>query len=169
MWILKKVQKVLGLTAPHHTQFKQILKFINSGVLYKDLHEWSDVKYCKMMKIRIFCIWILLNRHCGIKDPSWSELRHFVWFLNTQLVDFENSAFVSLAAAEDLPGFSQFVLRFLIQMSRVRNFSKCWEWRLYLIFNDFIPSSIVDEITDSRTDVKLSDGKVASYLKYFKT
>ncbi|XP_056014152.1 E3 ubiquitin-protein ligase rnf213-alpha-like isoform X2 [Ostrea edulis] len=63
------------------------------------------------------CLHTLL-RHCGIKDPSWAELRHFVWFLNTQLVDFENSAFVSLAAAEDLPGFSQFVLRFLIQMSR---------------------------------------------------
>jgi hypothetical protein len=28
--------------------------------------------------------------------------------------------FVSAAAAEDLPGFSKFVLRFLIQMSRVR-------------------------------------------------
>ncbi|XP_061169263.1 E3 ubiquitin-protein ligase RNF213-like isoform X1 [Saccostrea echinata] len=63
------------------------------------------------------CLQTLL-KHCGIRDPSWAELRHFVWFLNTQLVDFENSAFVSLAAAEDLPGFSQFVLRFLIQMSR---------------------------------------------------
>ncbi|XP_061169274.1 E3 ubiquitin-protein ligase rnf213-alpha-like [Saccostrea echinata] len=63
------------------------------------------------------CLQTLL-KHCGIRDPSWAELRHFVWFLNTQLVDFENSAFLGLAAAKDLPGFSQFVLRFLIQMSR---------------------------------------------------
>ncbi|XP_053396335.1 E3 ubiquitin-protein ligase rnf213-alpha-like isoform X2 [Mercenaria mercenaria] len=63
------------------------------------------------------CLQTLL-RHCGLEDPSWSELHHFVWFLNTQLVDFENNMFVSAAAAEDLPGFSTFVLRFLIQMSR---------------------------------------------------
>ncbi|XP_052808680.1 E3 ubiquitin-protein ligase rnf213-alpha-like isoform X1 [Mya arenaria] len=63
------------------------------------------------------CLDVLL-RHCGVRDPSWSELHHFVWFLNTQLVDFEQNQFVSLAAAEDLPGFATFVLRFLIQMSR---------------------------------------------------
>eukprot|EP00105_Crassostrea_gigas_P007930 XP_011422347.1 PREDICTED: E3 ubiquitin-protein ligase rnf213-alpha isoform X2 [Crassostrea gigas] len=63
------------------------------------------------------CLQTLL-KHCGIPDPSWAELRHFVWFLNTQLVDFESSDYLSHAAAEDLPGFAQFVLRFLIQMSR---------------------------------------------------
>ncbi|XP_052808691.1 E3 ubiquitin-protein ligase rnf213-alpha-like isoform X2 [Mya arenaria] len=63
------------------------------------------------------CLDVLL-RHCGVRDPSWSELHHFVWFLNTQLVDFEQNQFVSVAAAEDLPGFATFVLRFLIQMSR---------------------------------------------------
>ncbi|CAC5425101.1 RNF213 [Mytilus coruscus] len=59
-----------------------------------------------------------LLRHCGIRDPSWSELHHFVSFLNKQLQDFEVSAFCGLAAVEDLPGFAKFVLRFLIQMSR---------------------------------------------------
>ncbi|XP_052062754.1 E3 ubiquitin-protein ligase rnf213-alpha-like isoform X2 [Mytilus californianus] len=63
------------------------------------------------------CLVVLL-RHCGIRDPSWSELYHFVSFLNKQLQDFEVSAFCCLAASEDLPGFSKFVLRFLIQMSR---------------------------------------------------
>ncbi|WAR07198.1 R213A-like protein, partial [Mya arenaria] len=52
-------------------------------------------------------------------DPKTClDLHHFVWFLNTQLVDFEQNQFVSVAAAEDLPGFATFVLRFLIQMSR---------------------------------------------------
>ncbi|XP_053396011.1 E3 ubiquitin-protein ligase rnf213-alpha-like [Mercenaria mercenaria] len=63
------------------------------------------------------CLEILL-RYCGIQDPSWSELHHFVWFLNTQLVDFKENDFVSGAAADVLPGFSTFVLRFLIQMSK---------------------------------------------------
>ncbi|VDI80191.1 Hypothetical predicted protein, partial [Mytilus galloprovincialis] len=58
------------------------------------------------------------STHCGIKDPSWSELSHFVSFLSRQLEDFESSAFCSVAAQEDLPGFSNFVLTCLIQMSR---------------------------------------------------
>ncbi|KAH3728508.1 hypothetical protein DPMN_054465, partial [Dreissena polymorpha] len=63
------------------------------------------------------CLTVLLRR-CGVHNPSWSELHHFVWFLNTQLVDFEHNSFVSTAAAEDLPGFATFVLRFLMQMSK---------------------------------------------------
>ncbi|KAL3881508.1 hypothetical protein ACJMK2_027940, partial [Sinanodonta woodiana] len=63
------------------------------------------------------CLKVLL-RHCGVPDPSWAEFHHFVWFLNTQLRDFEKSSFCSASVAEDLPGFSMFVLKFLIQMSR---------------------------------------------------
>ncbi|KAK3097976.1 hypothetical protein FSP39_014985 [Pinctada imbricata] len=77
----------------------------------------ADVDPAKTEGDRNQCLQVLL-RHCGIEDPSWSELKHFVWFLNNQLLDFEVSAFCSLAAVEDLPGFAQFVLRFLIQMSR---------------------------------------------------
>ncbi|KAH3727158.1 hypothetical protein DPMN_053084, partial [Dreissena polymorpha] len=51
-------------------------------------------------------------------QPSWSELHHFVWFLNTQLTDFEQNQFVGFAAAEHLPGFATFVLKFLMQMSK---------------------------------------------------
>ncbi|KAK3585590.1 hypothetical protein CHS0354_036776 [Potamilus streckersoni] len=63
------------------------------------------------------CLLVLL-RHCGVPDPSWSELHHFVWFFDTQLRDFEKSIFCGVAVAEDLPGFPDFVLKFLIQMSR---------------------------------------------------
>ncbi|XP_041354642.1 E3 ubiquitin-protein ligase rnf213-alpha-like [Gigantopelta aegis] len=63
------------------------------------------------------CLETLL-RHCGVPDPSWAELHHFVWFLNTQLCDFERSVFCSQELQDDLPGFSLFVLKFLIQMSR---------------------------------------------------
>ncbi|XP_060604557.1 E3 ubiquitin-protein ligase RNF213-like [Ruditapes philippinarum] len=64
------------------------------------------------------CLDILL-RYCGIKDPSWSEIHHFVWFLNTQLETFEENSFVGPAADQHLPGFGTFLLRFLILMSRV--------------------------------------------------
>ncbi|XP_062573652.1 E3 ubiquitin-protein ligase rnf213-alpha-like, partial [Saccostrea cucullata] len=63
------------------------------------------------------CLETLLQ-HCGIQDPSWAELRNFVWFLNTQLKDYENSVFISFSDEETLPDFPKFVLQFLIQMSR---------------------------------------------------
>ena len=67
------------------------------------------------------CFWC---RYCGVHNPSWSELTHFVSFLNKQLRDFEFSVYCSMAAEEDLPQFSTFVLRFVVQMSRV-NFMSC--------------------------------------------
>ncbi|KAL5009497.1 hypothetical protein ScPMuIL_011802, partial [Solemya velum] len=61
---------------------------------------------------------LLLLRHCGVRNPSWAEIHHFVRFLTTQLEDFEKSDFCGKAAEQDLPGFKQFVLQFLITMSR---------------------------------------------------
>ncbi|NWH58227.1 RN213 ligase, partial [Geococcyx californianus] len=44
--------------------------------------------------------------HCGIADPSWSELRNFTCFLNAQLRDCENSDFCNPAFIQDtLQGF----------------------------------------------------------------
>jgi len=58
-------------------------------------------------------------RHCGVENPSWSELKHFVNFLNVQLSACENSVFCSDMLAPDLPGFLNFVIQFMIQMSKV--------------------------------------------------
>ncbi|KAL8623379.1 hypothetical protein ACOMHN_065913 [Nucella lapillus] len=63
------------------------------------------------------CLTTLL-KYCGLANPSWSELTHFVSFVNQQLEDYESNVFCSMEASQDLPGFSLFVLRFLIQMSR---------------------------------------------------
>ena len=69
-----------------------------------------------------------LCRNCGIPDPSWSEIRHFVSFLNSQLRDCEQSCYCNMqlmgAVLEglnvpNLEGFRSFVVRFMIQMSRV--------------------------------------------------
>ncbi|KAM6938634.1 E3 ubiquitin-protein ligase rnf213-alpha-like [Lycodopsis pacificus] len=64
------------------------------------------------------CLQILLI-YCGILDPSWAELRNFVWFLNLQLQDCENSDFCKCEFVGDtLRGFKNFVVEFMILMSK---------------------------------------------------
>jgi len=63
------------------------------------------------------CLQCLL-KHCGIFDPSWSELFNFVSFLSVQLEDARQSNFCSIIFQDDLPGFHEFVIRFMIRMSK---------------------------------------------------
>ncbi|XP_040296683.1 E3 ubiquitin-protein ligase RNF213-like [Bufo bufo] len=64
------------------------------------------------------CLQIFLL-HCGIIDPSWSELRNFSWFLNLQLKDCESSVFCKVEHVGDLlPGFKRFVVDFMIIMAK---------------------------------------------------
>lgn len=61
------------------------------------------------------------HRHCGIENPSWAEIRHFVNFLDSQLQACEESSFCNMELVGDtLEGFRSFVVRFMILMSRVR-------------------------------------------------
>ncbi|XP_078574614.1 E3 ubiquitin-protein ligase rnf213-alpha-like [Branchiostoma floridae x Branchiostoma japonicum] len=57
-------------------------------------------------------------RHCGIKDPSWAELRHFLSFLNHQLRVYEQSDFCQTFLRDSLPGLRKFVVEFMIIMSK---------------------------------------------------
>ena len=83
----------------------------------------------------LYNIYFCVSRYCGIRDPSWAELHHFVNFLNSQLSDFEQSIFCDPALVGDiLHGFRSFVVRFLIQMSRV-SLSLKFLW---------IPSPVID-------------------------
>ena len=60
-----------------------------------------------------------LRSNCGIRNPSWAELKYFVSFLSNQLRDCENNDFCNPEAyGEDLPGFKAFVLKLVILMSR---------------------------------------------------
>lgn len=58
-------------------------------------------------------------------DPSWSELKHFVDFLNSQLQDSEESTYCKPENVDDwwmrgtLAGFTSFVINFMVTMSRV--------------------------------------------------
>lgn len=64
------------------------------------------------------CLQIFLL-FCGVSDPSWAELRNFVWFLNFQLRDCETSVFCNPAVTGDLlTGFKTFVVDFMILMAK---------------------------------------------------
>ncbi|XP_035389185.1 E3 ubiquitin-protein ligase rnf213-alpha-like isoform X2 [Electrophorus electricus] len=57
--------------------------------------------------------------YCGIVDPSWTELRNFIWFLNLQLKDCETSIFCNMEIVGDtLGGFRKFVVDFMILMAK---------------------------------------------------
>ncbi|MGH0135413.1 UNVERIFIED_CONTAM: hypothetical protein FKN15_035521 [Acipenser sinensis] len=64
------------------------------------------------------CLFYLLT-YCGIKDPSWAELRNFTWFLNLQLKDCEGSLFCDTSfVGQHLLGFKRFIVGFMIVMAR---------------------------------------------------
>ena len=79
--------------------------------------------------VKYLCNTFCSHSNCGIPDPSWAEIRHFVSFLNSQLRDCEQSFFCDMQLMRsvlagpnvlNLEGFRSFVVRFMIQMSRVR-------------------------------------------------
>ena len=58
---------------------------------------------------------------CGVNDPSWSELRHFVQFLDLQLFSSEISVFCNAALVRDvMAGIKTFVVKFMVRMSKVK-------------------------------------------------
>ena len=60
---------------------------------------------------------------CGVADPSWMELKHFLNFLNAQFEDCENSTFCNVEhTGYVLPGFKAFVVKFMLKMSKVSSF-----------------------------------------------
>ncbi|XP_065678766.1 E3 ubiquitin-protein ligase rnf213-alpha isoform X3 [Hydra vulgaris] len=60
----------------------------------------------------------ILLKYCGMQDPSWNEVRNFIHFFNSQLIDCEQSAFTSHHVVEDLRGFKIFVINFLLEMTQ---------------------------------------------------
>ncbi|XP_076466247.1 E3 ubiquitin-protein ligase rnf213-alpha-like [Babylonia areolata] len=98
------------------------------------------------------CLGLLL-RYCGVVNPSWSEMTHFVRFLHKQLQDFENSLYCGDTTSQDLPGFSRFVLRFLVQMSRdfATRSLKVSEESLAALVPDEIANTDIDQYVMRRT------------------
>ncbi|KAM9358387.1 E3 ubiquitin-protein ligase rnf213-alpha-like [Symphorus nematophorus] len=91
--------------------YQYLARFYNNNNLDNFTYQGIEGTHSK-------CLQILLI-YCGIIDPSWAELRNFVWFLNLQLQDCENSDFCKFEFVGDtLRGFKNFVVEFMILMSK---------------------------------------------------
>ncbi len=75
-----------------------------------------------MLDLVLSIIHYHLFRQCGVHDPSWTEMRHFIWFLDTQIKSSEHSIFCNESVVGDvMSGFKTFVVKFMIRMSKVHH------------------------------------------------
>ena len=94
---------------------------------YTNNQNLDDYSYESPNPDALLCLKTLLQ-HCNIRNPSWSELSHFSKFLNIQLSDCEKTCYLNMDSIENfskadvqlckLPGFKEFVVRFMIRMSQ---------------------------------------------------
>ncbi|XP_048674799.2 E3 ubiquitin-protein ligase RNF213 isoform X3 [Caretta caretta] len=93
--------------------FQYLKRFDRGDNLDMFCYEEGSVEGTPVECLQLFLI------HCGVIDPTWSELRNFAWFLNVQLRDCEASVFCNPAFVQDtLQGFKNFVVTFMILMAR---------------------------------------------------
>lgn len=72
------------------------------------------------METQVIFLASIFLRHCGLRDPSWSELDHFIKFLAAQLDACKNSIYCDETLVGDtLRGMKDFVVKLMIRMSRV--------------------------------------------------
>ena len=93
-----------------------------------------------------------LHSNCGVSDPSWSEIRHFIKFLDIQLQSCEASVFCDeMLIGDIMSGLKSFVVRFMILMSR-----------------DFATSSLQGEVArENLEDVEATDREEEGKLKQY--
>ncbi|XP_074870414.1 E3 ubiquitin-protein ligase RNF213 isoform X2 [Carettochelys insculpta] len=93
--------------------FQYLKRFDRGDNLDLFCYEQGSVEGTPAECLQLFLI------HCGVMDPTWSELRNFAWFLNVQLRDCEASVFCNPNFVQDtLQGFKNFVVTFMILMAR---------------------------------------------------
>lgn len=102
-------------------------KILNSAIIQRSCHylnadatnqNLDSTRYTRNHNLNVNVCLSLLLKHLEHTSPSWSEIIHFASFLNSQLVDCENSIFCDTTLTGDLlPGFKNFVIKFMIQMS----------------------------------------------------
>ena len=67
----------------------------------------------------MFCNYNLF-RQCGIHDPSWTEMKYFILFLDIQIKSSEHLIFCNESFFGDvMSGFKTFAMKFMIRMSKV--------------------------------------------------
>lgn len=101
-------------------------EFVSEGIqrpyqflkLFNSKQNLDPFKYQDVTGDPQDCLEYFLS-NCGMLDPSWAELKNFSWFLNVQLKDCENSVFCDRDfLADQLPGFKDFIVKFMILMAR---------------------------------------------------
>ncbi|KAI6647051.1 E3 ubiquitin-protein ligase [Oopsacas minuta] len=104
------------LRSEQYQRVNAYLKLLEKGVDLDTFVFQPSVTYDRVDHIDC------LNRslkHCGIAQPSWSEVRNFTSFLNKQLTDCDNSDYCqSGVMGQEWKGFKSFVVRFMLHMSR---------------------------------------------------
>lgn len=122
----------------HSSPFQRVYQYLWQHHANKDLDQFvyeekylkHDCATCLQMLIEyvIGCMHenqmyntiYAIFRNCGVRDPSWSEINHFITFFDLQLKSCENSDFFIPNLIKDImPGLKEFVVKFMIQMSRV--------------------------------------------------
>ena len=96
--------------------FRRTFAYLKELNINLDKFVFDNSKYPEIHSDELLSI--LLN-HCGIQDPSWTEMNNFVIFLSKQLSDCDNSDYCSAQLIKDgWVGFRSFVVEFMILMSR---------------------------------------------------
>ena len=98
----------------------EILKISPRRNLYTELHE-TLLTYIPVLIVASECVPQFTNcSKCGIRDPSWVEIHHFIKFMSFQLNACELSAFCDETLVGDvLSGLKRFVTKFTLRMAQV--------------------------------------------------
>ena len=102
-----------------------VLVTISSGVCYTIQIGTTLPKFARCRLANSLCLKYIsvLSSYRHLSDersPSWSEVSMFVNFLTAQLDDCEHSCFTDRSIiGHSLPGFKEFIIRFIIIMSKV--------------------------------------------------
>lgn len=122
----------------HSSAFQRVYQYLWQRSANKDLDQFvyeekkikHDCARCLQLLIEYVVIGsnavsIKINvdyaafRNCGVRDPSWSEINHFITFLDLQLKPCESDFFKPELIKDIMPGLKEFIVKFMIQMSRV--------------------------------------------------
>ncbi|XP_043570814.1 E3 ubiquitin-protein ligase rnf213-alpha-like isoform X1 [Chiloscyllium plagiosum] len=97
--------------------YQRPYQYLHRFSVHKDIDAFSYQKY-SVEGNPAGCLTLLLQ-YCGLRDPSWAELRNFSWFLNLQLKNCEQSVFCKpLFVGDTLIGFKNFIIEFMILMAQ---------------------------------------------------
>uniref|UniRef100_A0A1X7TWB5 RZ-type domain-containing protein n=1 Tax=Amphimedon queenslandica TaxID=400682 RepID=A0A1X7TWB5_AMPQE len=137
---VKMMDKKEFCSEPFQRVYQYLTRHMNSVVL-------DNFSYVPTVEgNHLDCLKVFL-KYCGVKNPSWSELKHFIDFLNTQLQSCEKSIFTNEDFVRDvMSGLKTFVVKFMIRMSK-----------------DFATSSLTGEVVAENEETRDDKWQLKDY------